>query len=136
MSHSRRPTEALVEALADHERLLEVGIGRRTDVAAGLTERGRSVTAMDVTPRDVPDGVEFVQDDVTDPDLEYYGAIDAVYALNLPPELHRPTADLAEQLDAACHFTTLGGEPPTVPVDTTQLPGETLYTVTGRNRDV
>ncbi|VTT87152.1 Uncharacterized conserved protein [Halorubrum sp. DM2] len=43
-------------------------------------------------------------------------AVDAVYARNLPAELQSPTVALAERLDAACLFTTLGFEEPVVDV--------------------
>ena len=134
MSHSRRTVLALIEHLERHERLVEVGVGRRSDVAAGLADRGRTVTATDVHERSVPEGVRFVLDDVTDPDEAVYAGADALYALNLPPELHRPLVALAERVNAACYFTTLGADQPAVPVDRTTLPGETLYTA--RNRDV
>ena len=42
--------------------------------------------------------------------------VDAVYARNLPAELQRPTVALADRLDAACLFTTLGFEEPVVDV--------------------
>ncbi|GAA0546414.1 UPF0146 family protein [Halorubrum ejinorense] len=42
--------------------------------------------------------------------------VDAVYARNLPAELQRPTVALADRLDAACVFTTLGFEEPIVDV--------------------
>ncbi|GAB3701601.1 hypothetical protein GCM10028858_17080 [Halorubrum pallidum] len=54
-------------------------------------------------------------------------AVDAVYACNLPAELQRPTVALAERLDAACLFTTLGFEEPTVRVRRRSIGGTTLY---------
>ena len=39
---------ALVGALDPYERLIEVGVGRRPEVARALAERGRSVVAVDV----------------------------------------------------------------------------------------
>jgi uncharacterized UPF0146 family protein len=53
--------------------------------------------------------------------------VDAVYALNLPPELHRPARDVAHAAGAECCFTTLGGDQPAVPVERVTLPRETLY---------
>ena len=123
--------DALVDRLVRYDRLVEVGVGERPDVAAALVERA-SVTATDVHDRPVPDGVPFVQDDVTAPDEAVYRDADALYALNLPPELHRPTWTLARRLDADFLFTTLGGDGPAVPVDRETLPGETLF----RARDV
>jgi uncharacterized UPF0146 family protein len=120
---------ALVAALEDHDAVVEVGIGRRTDVAAALAATGTTVTATDVVDRDVPDAVRFVRDDVTDPDTAVYRDADAVYALNCPPELHRALAAVADDADAACYFTTLGGDQPAVAVERRTLPGETLYVV-------
>jgi uncharacterized UPF0146 family protein len=122
-----RTRDALAGRLSAFERLVEVGIGRRTDLARALADAGASVTATDVRPREVPDGVRFVDDDLRDPDPTVYRDADAVYALNLPPELHRPALDAAERADAAFLFTTLGGDQPAVPVARETLPGETLY---------
>jgi hypothetical protein len=128
VGHSTR--SSLVGYLSRYDRLVEVGVGRRTDVAAALVAAGCEVTATDVHPRSVPDGVRFVVDDVVaraagDPGRLY--AVDAVYARNLPPELHRPTRDVAHAAGADFLFTTLGGDPPTVPVERVTLGEETLY---------
>ena len=119
--------DALADCLARFGTLVEVGIGRRTDVATALVDAGREVYATDIHPREVPDGVTFVRDDVTDPESGVYARADAVYALNLPPELHRPTLDVAREHDAAFYFTTLGADQPAVPVERETLPGETLF---------
>ncbi|MCU4751879.1 UPF0146 family protein [Halobacteria archaeon AArc-curdl1] len=127
MAHSRRNTAALVDALSSVNRLVEIGIGRRTDVAKGLAERGCQVVATDIIPRDVPDAVTFIEDDVLEPTLEVYADADTLYALNLPPELHRPAWELARAVDAEFRFTTLGGDSPMVPVRRVSLPRETLF---------
>ncbi|QIO21886.1 UPF0146 family protein [Haloarcula sp. JP-L23] len=127
MSDSDR---ALVDRLAAAETVVEVGVGNHPAVAAGLAERGVTVTATDVEHRPVPEGVTFVVDDVTEPTLSVYEGADVVFARNVPPELHRALRDVARRVDAACWFTTLGGDQPTVPVEREQLPGgETLYRV-------
>jgi len=126
-----RTRRAIVDRLSDFDRLVEVGVGNRTDVAAALADAGAIVTATDVSPREVPAGVEFAEEDVLDPDPERYREADAVYALNLPPELHRPTLDVARRHDAAFLFTTLGGDQPAVPVERETLPGETLFVARG-----
>ncbi|UPV72779.1 hypothetical protein M0R89_09475 [Halorussus limi] len=124
----RPPTRrAIVGRLSGFERVVEVGIGNRTDVAAALADAGVAVTATDVRPREVPAGVAFAEDDVLDPDPARYRDADAVYALNLPPELHRPTLEVARRHDAAFLFTTLGGDPPAVPVERETVPGETIF---------
>jgi hypothetical protein len=123
--------ERLVTRLNRYERLVEVGVGRRPEVAAALAATGADVTATDVREFPVPAGVPFVVDDVVersrraDPGPIY--DVDAVYALNLPPELHRPARDVAHAAGAEFLFTTLGYDEPAIPVDRETLPGETLY---------
>ena len=125
-------TRALATRLARFGRLVEVGIGARTDVAEALEERGAHVTATDIHSRTVPEGVTFVRDDVTDPALEIYADAEAMYALSLPRELHHPTRDLAREVGAAFVFTTLGGEFPAIASESETLPGETLFRATSR----
>ena len=118
---------SLVDRLRRHDELVEVGVGTRPGVAAGLADRGCRVTATDVHDRPVPDPVQFVRDDVTDPDPTVYRGADAVYALNCPPELQRPLADAATAAGAACLFTTLGGDPVVVDAAPETLSGGTLF---------
>jgi len=124
----RRTRDALVDFLGTYDTVVEVGVGRQPDVAEALAEAGVAVTATDVRERSVPPGVAFVRDDVTDPGLGVYAEADAIYGLNLPPELQGATAAVASRVDAACHFTTLGAEHPAVPATPRTLPGETLFT--------
>ncbi|MDS0280841.1 UPF0146 family protein [Haloarcula onubensis] len=124
---------ALVNRLADVDSVVEVGVGNRPNVAAGLAARGVDVTATDIRERRVPTAVKFVRDDVTDPTLSVYESADIVFARNCPPELQRPVRDVARRVGAACWFTTLGGDPAVVPVETEQLAGGvTLYRTVGR----
>ncbi|QDX41822.1 hypothetical protein FQU85_03500 [Salarchaeum sp. JOR-1] len=122
----------LVDALADAERVVEVGVGRRPDVAARVAARGVAVVATDVIERETPPDVAFVVDDVTAPDIGVYEGADVVFARNLPPELQRPVADVARRVGAACWFTTLGGDPAVVPVERRTLGRETVF-VASRN---
>ena len=133
-------TDALAGYLARYDRLVEVGVGRRPGVAAALVERGRTVTATDVHERSVPDGVGFVRDDVVaradrvaagEPPGETYDA-DAVYARNLPPELHRPARDVARAAGADFVFTTLGGDQPAIPVRRETVGDETVFVAAWR----
>jgi uncharacterized UPF0146 family protein len=128
---------AVAERLArpGYDRYVEVGVGRRPGVAAALAAAGRRVTVTDVRdpPGDVdlPAGVRFVRDDVVaaaarpDPGGAYRA--DAVYALHLPPELHRPTLSVARAVGAPLLFTTLGGDEPLVPVARERVGTTTLY---------
>ena len=123
-----RPRRAsVVRRLAGYERLIEVGIGNRTELAAALADRGCTVVATDVVDRETPPGVEFVRDDVTDPDLGVYEGAGAVYMRNCPPELQRPLAAVAGQVGADCLFTTLGGDPTVLPVEREPVEGGTLF---------
>ena len=129
--------DAMVERLSRYDRLVEVGIGRRGDVAGALAAAGKAVTAVDVHPRDAPDGVSFVRDDVVaasergDPGAAYRA--DAVYALNLPAELQKPTVGVARTVGADCLFTTLGFEAPVVPARRESVGGDVLYVVERRH---
>jgi len=119
--------DAFVSRLSDCERVVEIGIGRRTALARDLAAAGVAVTATDVLERPVPPAVRFVVDDVTDPDRSVYAGADALYARNLPPELQRPALSLARTVGAPLLFTTLGGDPVVVPVSREGVPGGTLY---------
>ncbi|MFD1570508.1 UPF0146 family protein [Halorubrum laminariae] len=145
------PRCALVESLSRYERLIEVGIGDRPEVALALADRDRDVFAIDVDVgdrvREAEDGIRgrngsrdgslrAVRADVLaladeraqlTPSGALPRSVDAVYACNLPAELQRPTVRLAARLDAACLFTTLGFEEPTVAVRRRSLDGTTLY---------
>jgi uncharacterized UPF0146 family protein len=117
----------LLTRLRAYEELVEVGVGRRHGVAAALADGGTRVTATDIYERDTPDGVRFVVDDVTDPDVAVYRGADAVYALNCPPELQRPLSAAAARVDAEALFTTLGGDPAVVDATPESLPETTLF---------
>ena len=117
----------MIDYLTAYQRVVEVGIGHRTDLARALAERGVSVTATDIYDRDVPEDVTFVRDDIVDPEPSVYAAVDAIYARNLPPELHRPTLAVARDADADFLFTTLGGDQPAVPVERKTVESGTLY---------
>jgi len=138
---TRRNT-ALVARFSAYETAVEIGVGRRPEVAVGLADAGVSVTATDVADADdvdVPASVPFVRDDVVaaserdDPGEAYH--VGLVYGLNLPPELHRPALEVAEAVDADFLFTTLGYDSPAVSTTTESLPGgETLYVARGGER--
>ncbi|WP_049986327.1 UPF0146 family protein [Halobellus rufus] len=123
---------ALVSRFSAYGSAVEIGVGRRPEVAVGLADRGLSVTAVDVAEFDVPPSVAFVRDDVVDAAArddpgDHYRA-DLLYGLNLPPELHRPTLAVATAVDADFLFTTLGYDSPSVSCSTESLAeGETLY---------
>jgi hypothetical protein len=137
---STRRDTVLVDRLSGYASAVEIGVGRRPDVAAGLAAAGVSVAATDVVDRDLPEGVTFVRDDIvaasrrSDPGDAYDAG--AVYGLNLPPELHRPTRAVARAVGADFLFTTLGGDPAAVPCTAEPLPGgTTVYVDRADERD-
>jgi uncharacterized UPF0146 family protein len=125
---------ALCARFEAYDAVVEIGVGRRPAVAASLASRGVDVTATDVRPREVPPDVEFVHNDVFDPDLDVYRDTDAIYALNPPPDLHRPIRAIARAVGVPFLFTTLGTDPPAIPASAETLPGDTLFRASERGR--
>lgn len=122
-----RTRRALADRLRPFDPVVELAIGRQPAVARALAATN-AVTATDRVDRRVPAGVEFLRDDLTDPSPDRYAPVEALYALNLPPELHRPALRLAESLEVPLAFTTLGNEGPIVPIETRErLPRGTLF---------
>ncbi|MFB6134064.1 MAG: UPF0146 family protein [Halanaeroarchaeum sp.] len=132
------PTEPprLVEVLAEYDRLVEVGIGNRPDVAVALAARGVTVRATDRVERSVPAGVSFALDDVTGPDEEVYADADAIYALRMPPELQRATRRVSSAVGAPFLFTTLGGDPAVIPAERKTVREGTLFVAPAGGRGV
>jgi hypothetical protein len=129
------------DALAPFDRLVEVGVGRRVDLAAALVAAGHEVTVVDVSPPDPPPGVRAVRDDVlaraaaverarregVPPDFGPYAGADALYARRLPPELQRPALTVARAAGGPLLFTTLGGDPVVVPATPETVTEGTLH---------
>lgn len=115
--------------LRDYRCVLEVGIGRRFDLAEALVSEGIEVYAVDIKPIEAPSTIEIHAGDVRTIDPDRFDGVDAIYARRLPPELHRPTARLAKRLGVPFMFTTLGGDPPTLPVSVHTGSHETVFRV-------
>ena len=113
---------------------VDVAVGERTLSAARETDRPSVTGSLRAVEADVLALADAAADEI-ESTLggreggfdRAMGGFDAVYACNLPAELQRPTVALAERLDAACLFTTLGFEEPTVPVRRRSLPNTTVY---------
>ena len=114
---------SFAELLARHDRLVEVGVGDRVDLARTLAATGSTVVVVDLDPPEPPPGARSTRDDVVAradavaapvPDLGPYAGAEAVYARRLPPELQRPALTVARAAGAPLLFTTLGGDPAVV----------------------
>jgi uncharacterized UPF0146 family protein len=130
------PDPLIVRRLSHADRLLEVGIGDRHGVAAGLVAADADVRATDVRAVAVPGDIRFRVEDVTTVDSpDEFHQVDVIYALNCPPELHEPIRSLAERVGATFAFTTLGHDQPAIPVDRETLTGETDGTAVTERRE-
>jgi uncharacterized UPF0146 family protein len=126
--------DALVERFSQYTSAVEVGIGNRPAVAGALASRGVDIAATDIVSCSVPHAVTFVHDDIVTTSKQHTPKpvydVELLYALNLPPELHRPFRDVAVTVGADCRLTTLGYDVPVVPSRPVSLPGgDTLYIV-------
>lgn len=111
--------QGLVDHVTERYRgtVIEVGIGETTATAERLDEEpALTVVTTDVAPRAV-DGPRFVQDDVTEPDIDVYRDATLVYALRPPPELHRPIAAVADRVDADAIVVPFGNDSVAVPYE-------------------
>jgi uncharacterized UPF0146 family protein len=91
-------------------RLVEVGVGERDETARRLADAGYDVTASDV--RDVGDsvGVDFVRDNVREPDAGVYEGTALVYSLRPPYEIHADIEEVARTVGADLLLAPLGDE--------------------------
>lgn len=90
---------------------VEIGIGHFPDVAFALKGRGLKVFATDIKPFKY-DGLKVIVDDVTDPDMSFYGGIDLIYSMRPPPELIPYMMRLAETVSADLIIKPLSSEYP------------------------
>ena len=125
---------SLSDALVRYDRLVEVGVGDRTDLAAALAAAGCEVVVVDRSPPSPPPGVRAVRDDVVAradaaarDEFGPYAGADALYARRLPPELQRPALTVARAVGCPLFFTTLGGDPVVVDATPETVAEGTLY---------
>jgi uncharacterized UPF0146 family protein len=95
---------------AHYQNVVEVGIGRNTDVAAICARAGLRVRATDIREPPVVPGVEFRRDDVYAPDLPWYTGADLVYAVRPGVEMVPPLIDLARAIGCDLIVYHLGNE--------------------------
>ena len=104
--------EVIAEFIADRYsgKVVEVGIGHNHCVAELLVGKGFKVVATDLRQIDVPDGVEFFIDDVTNPNLRIYEGASLIYSLRPPLELYPYIVSIAKAVNADCLIRPFGNE--------------------------
>lgn len=125
-------TESAIDLLGRPETAVELAIGNRDEFAVTLAAEGVSVVATDIAPCETSDAIQFVRDDLRDPEMALYEAADVLYARRLPAELQAAAAALAERVACPLYFTTLGFEEPVIPVERIQTEATVWYRATSR----
>ncbi|MEW6214826.1 MAG: UPF0146 family protein [Nitrospirota bacterium] len=102
--------EGLVNYIAGkYGNVVEIGIGHFPDIAFALLEKGVRVFATDVRPFKYI-GLKVIADDIMEPDISAYTAIDLIYSLRPPPELVTHMVQLARKLSADLIIKPLASE--------------------------
>jgi uncharacterized UPF0146 family protein len=96
-------------AAGKYEKVAEIGIGHFPDVAFALKGRGLKVFATDIKPFKY-EGLKVIVDDITDPDMSFYGGVDLIYSMRPPPELIPYLMRLAETVSADLIIKPLSSE--------------------------
>jgi uncharacterized UPF0146 family protein len=107
---THRRVEDLAEYIAGrYQKSAEIGIGHFPDLALALARRGVDIFATDIIPF-FYDGLKFVVDDVTKPDISLFYGVDLIYSMRPPPELVYYMDRLAARLSAAVIVKPLTSE--------------------------
>jgi len=84
---THRRVEELAEYIAcRYGKSAEIGIGHFPELAYALIAKGVDVFATDIIPF-CYEGLRFIVDDVTMPDVSLYDGVDLIYSMRPPPEL-------------------------------------------------
>lgn len=84
-------------------KIVEACVGETTAPAAELKRLlpNSKLLIVDLKrPSSVPDEIEFLKDDVTNPDLSIYKGADLIYSLRAPFELYESLLDIARKTGA------------------------------------
>lgn len=91
--------------------VIEVGAGYRRTVAEHLNRSGIDILTTDILDEEkIPDAVNYIRDDITDPDLEIYRGASLIYSIRPPEELQIPIARVASLVGADLILKPLGCE--------------------------
>ena len=91
-------------------RAVEVGIGRNTRAAEIISRAGVLLRTTDVKEFGHPEAMNFVQNDVFEPDLPLYREADVIYSVRPAIEMVPPMIDLARAVNCDLVVYHLGFE--------------------------
>ncbi|MFW6194058.1 MAG: UPF0146 family protein [Halobacteriota archaeon] len=105
------PLAEFISKNYDCHLVVEIGIGKRWEIATQLSRMGFRVIAVDIVDIN-PQCFDYVKDDITDPDMKVYKNAGLLYSIRPPPELFSSIIDVARSAGADCLIRPLGNEFP------------------------
>jgi len=112
VAYEYKRIESLIGAYLskNYRDVIEIGIGRNSDVATACAGAGLRVRATDIRPVPPIEGVEGRVDDVFAPDLTWYRGADLIYAVRPGVEMVPAMIDLARAIGCDLVVYHLGDE--------------------------
>ncbi|MFO7968018.1 MAG: UPF0146 family protein [Archaeoglobaceae archaeon] len=105
------PLAEFISTYYEPQVVVEVGIGKKWDIAIQLSSAGFKVIATDIMDLE-PEDFDFVKDDITNPDISLYKKSGLIYSIRPPPELFSSIIHVARSAGADCLIRPLGNEFP------------------------
>ena len=90
--------------------VIEVGVGNNPGAAIIIHAAGIPIRCTDIKNRELPNGIDFVIDDVFEPDLSIYAGADVLYAIRPAIEMMAPLITLAKKVHCDLLVYHLGFE--------------------------
>lgn len=113
---SLKDVKPISEWISSHygnaEKIVEIGVGKSTDVLLDLEKAlpECELIGIDIRESQVPEGVRFEMDDVSEPDLDIYEGSDLIYSIRTPYELYKHILKLAKGVGADVLVKPLNSE--------------------------
>ena len=95
---------------AHYAGVIEIGVGNNPGAAIIIHDAGIPIRCTDIKRRELPDGMDFVVDDVFEPDLSIYTGADVLYAIRPALEMMAPLIALAKHVNCDLLVYHLGFE--------------------------
>jgi uncharacterized protein len=89
---------------------VEVGVGHNPGAALLVHEAGIPIRCTDIQRKEVHQGIDFIVDDIFDPDLSVYAGTRVIYAIRPAEEMIPPLIELAKKIDCDLLVYHLGFE--------------------------